>query len=207
MSDRPSIKFAIFFSGWGRSVNTCLNILLSEKPSSIEFACAVTIGQSSDVTDRIKSLGIKIFDDSPKSFESPEIYQAKLAANLLDLGIDYVFMLGYKYRIREPLLMSFPNRILNIHPSLLPSFKNTQSAIQDAMAYGVKVTGITTHIIDEEIDEGIILCQVSIPIEEVDDYQSMDEKFMKECRKIILNTFDLVLQKHHPHQYLEALFE
>jgi phosphoribosylglycinamide formyltransferase-1 len=155
----PRIKFAIFFSGWGRSVTTCLDIFLSGKVSPAEIACAVTIGQSSEVINRIKSLGIKTIEEDPLAYESPALYQEELASRLQHLKIDYIFMLGYKYRIREPLLKIFPNRILNIHPSLLPAFKNTQSAIQDAMAYGVKITGITTHIIDEEIDEGTILCQ------------------------------------------------
>ena len=86
------------------------------------------------------------------------------------------------------MLHAFPQRIVNIHPSLLPSFGKTSKAIQQALAYGVKITGITTHIIDEKVDEGVILCQEAIKIKDNDTFDTLDKKFQKKGRKIILNT-------------------
>ena len=97
-------------------------------------------------------------------------------------------MLNFKYIIKDDMLSAFPNRILNVHPSLFPSFLGTKTAIQDALDYGVKVTGITTHIIDDKIDEGNIICQTPIRINKNDTFDSLYPKFVKKGKKIIIKT-------------------
>ncbi len=90
---------------------------------------------------------------------------AKIAAALTDAGCEYVIMAGYMRMVRRPLLDAFPNRIVNLHPALLPSFKGAH-AIQDAFDYGVKVTGVTVHFADDKYDCGPIIAQRALTVEE-----------------------------------------
>jgi len=94
------------------------------------------------------------------------------------------------------MLKAFNNQIINIHPSLFPSFLGTKTAIQDALAYGVKITGITTHIIDEKLDEGIILAQEAIKINSNDNFDSLYPKFAKKGKKIVLKTIRIIERLH-----------
>ena len=80
-------------------------------------------------------------------------------------GVDYVIMAGYMRMVHAPLLAAFPNRIVNIHPALLPSFKGAHG-IQDAFDYGVKVTGVTVHFADNRYDCGPIIAQRAVAVQE-----------------------------------------
>ena len=88
-----------------------------------------------------------------------------IATELRAHDVDYVIMAGYMRKVREPLLSAYPNRVINLHPALLPSFKGAH-AIQDAYDYGVKVTGVTVHIADERYDCGPIIAQQALVVEE-----------------------------------------
>jgi phosphoribosylglycinamide formyltransferase-1 len=79
--------------------------------------------------------------------------------------VDYVIMAGYMRMVHAPILASFPNRVVNLHPALLPSFKGAH-AIQDAYDYGVKVTGVTVHFADDKYDCGPIIAQQPLVVEE-----------------------------------------
>jgi phosphoribosylglycinamide formyltransferase-1 len=90
-------------------------------------------------------------------------------------GVDYVVMAGYMRMVREPLLTAFPRRIINIHPALLPSFPGAHG-IADAFAAGVKVTGVTVHLASERYDEGPIIAQRAVPVDEGDTLESLEKK-------------------------------
>ncbi len=197
------IKWAIFTSGWGRSAQNCMQLFNSGELGKNTINCIVTIGQDTPLVNMAIKQHIKLLNDNPKTHIDFDEYQSWLANELIKENIDYIFLLNFKYRIRKNLLDAFPNRIINIHPSLLPSFKNTKSAIQDAMKYGVKVSGITTHIIDEQIDEGIILHQKPIAFSYSDNFETLDAKYVKKGSEIVKETFDLIELKHCPINYLK----
>jgi phosphoribosylglycinamide formyltransferase-1 len=88
-----------------------------------------------------------------------------IAAELKMHDVDYVIMAGYMRMVHAPILASFPNRVVNLHPALLPSFKGAH-AIQDAYDYGVKVTGVTVHFADDKYDCGPIIAQQPLVVEE-----------------------------------------
>ena len=112
--------------------------------------------------------------------------QAYLDGNLKNSKITLVII------IKNKMLKAFPNRIVNIHPSLLPSFSGTKMAIQEVLAYGVKITGITTHIIDDKLDEGMILCQKTIKVKPDDTFETLYSKFSKKGITIILKTIKMM---------------
>ena len=88
-----------------------------------------------------------------------------IASELKRMGVDYVVMAGYMRKVGMALLEAFPNRVLNIHPALLPSFRGAH-AIQDAYDYGVKVTGVTVHLANFDYDRGPIIAQEPVAIQE-----------------------------------------
>lgn len=206
MTDK-NITWAIFFSGGGRCANDCLDLFINQQLKHHHIDCVVTSGQETPRIQNFKEHEIEVIDKSPKEFKSINEYQKWLVRVLEDRDIDYIFLLGYKYRIRKDLLKTFKNRILNIHPSLLPSFKNTQTAIQDAMDMGVRVSGLTTHIIDDKIDEGYIVEQQAVRLSAHKSFHQIDLDFNRAGKKIIKRTFGFIKRNHSPISYLEKYLD
>lgn len=201
------ITWAIFFSGGGRSAKDCLDLWLDGRLSGHQINCVVTVGQNADNISSFLDRNIKVIDKSPSEFATISDYQVWLANILVEMQVDYLFLIGYKYRIRSILLHTFKNRILNIHPSLLPSFKNTQRAIHEALELGVKISGITTHIIDENIDEGYILDQEAVRIPANTTFSEIDVAFNQAGKILVERTFNLVREYHKPQSYLNGYIE
>ena len=98
-----------------------------------------------------------------------------IAAELVRAGCEYVVMAGYMRMVTDPILMAFPDRVLNLHPALLPSFKGAH-AIRDAFEAGVKVTGVTVHFANAEYDKGPIVAQRAVPVLEDDDIDALEAR-------------------------------
>ncbi|MDG1572723.1 formyltransferase family protein [Robiginitalea sp. M366] len=207
MNTEVKIKWAFLCSGYGNSAQACLDLQEAGRLGQHQIAALVTDGQQTPLEARCREMGITVFNTSARAFPSIEAYQQDLIGKLQALEVDYVFMLAYKYRIRDAMLQAFPNRILNVHPSLLPAFRNTSKAIQEALDMGVRVSGITTHIIDAEIDRGVILCQEPIRLEPGDTVESVYPRFLQTGKKILCDTFREVANHHIPGRFLQALAE
>ena len=115
--------------------------------------------------ERAQAAGLPLLVMEKSEYADPLAADEKIAAALTEAGCEYVIMAGYMRMVREPMLKAFPNRIVNLHPALLPSFKGAH-AIQDAYDYGVKVTGVTVHFADDKYDCGPIIAQRPIAVEE-----------------------------------------
>ena len=116
------------------------------------------------VIDRARELGVETFVFSPKDYASKDQYEAEIVKVLDDKKIDLVCLAGYMRIVGETLLRAYEGKIINIHPSLLPSFRGAH-AVEQAVAYGVKVYGITIHFVDESLDGGRIIAQRAFPYE------------------------------------------
>ena len=108
-----------------------------------------------------------------------EQHDADVIACLRAHGVELVCLAGYMRLLSPEFVAAFPNRILNIHPSLLPAFPGLE-AQEQAFAYGAKVTGCTVHFVDEELDHGAIVVQRAVPVRETDDEHSLAERILKE---------------------------
>ena len=106
-------------------------------------------------------------------------HDADVAACLREYKVDIVILAGYMRLLSPEFIMAFPNRILNIHPSLLPAFPGLDAQTQ-AFDYGCKVAGCTVHFVDEQLDHGTIALQRSIPVLETDDAHSLSERILAE---------------------------
>ncbi len=106
-------------------------------------------------------------------------HDADVTACLKAHGVDLVCLAGYMRLLSPEFVRTFPNRILNIHPSLLPAFPGLE-AQEQAFAFGVKVAGCTVHFVDEDLDHGVIVVQRAIPVLEGDDAHSLAERILAE---------------------------
>ena len=170
-------KFAVFVSGYGRGA---IEIIKDYRSGLIEPQLSLLISSN----PQSASLNSASLNDIPYTVIEKDKYETKLEfeneiiSELLNHGIDYVFLAGWMHVVGPVLLKKYFNKIVNIHPSLLPSFKGL-NAIDQALDYGVKVTGITTHYVDYNIDGGKILDQVPIIIFENDDFKAVDNKIFE----------------------------
>ncbi|MCJ0536822.1 phosphoribosylglycinamide formyltransferase [Enterococcus cecorum] len=127
------------------------------------------------VLERAQRLNVRAFSFEVKEFENKAAYEKALLQLLQAQQIDLIVLAGYMRIIGQTLLSHYSNRILNIHPSLLPSFPGLHG-IKDAYEYGVKVTGVTVHLVDDGVDTGPIIAQEPVMILPEDTLESLEEK-------------------------------
>jgi phosphoribosylglycinamide formyltransferase-1 len=108
-----------------------------------------------------------------------------------EAGVDLVFLAGFMRILRGPLLDAFAGRILNVHPSLLPSFKGLHAPRQ-ALEYGVKVAGCTVHFVDATVDGGPIVMQAAVPVEDTDDEDTLAARILREEHRIVAESIERV---------------
>lgn len=140
-----------------------------------ELALVFSDKPSAYVLQRGQNHGVKTASFAPKDFATKADYEAALLQLLADEKIDFIVLAGYMRIIGEGLLAAFPQRIVNIHPSLLPSFPGLHG-IKDAFDYGVKVTGVTVHYIDAGVDTGPIIAQTAVTVAPEDTLESLEAK-------------------------------
>ena len=159
-----SIKLGVLISGSGTNLQAIIDrIAAGTLDASIELV--VSSRPSAYGLRRAEAAGIQTLTLSKEIYADPFVADEVIAATLERAGVDYVIMAGYMRMVHDPILATFPNRVVNLHPALLPSFPGAH-AIQDAYERGVKVTGVTVHFANEEYDAGPIIAQRALSIEE-----------------------------------------
>jgi phosphoribosylglycinamide formyltransferase-1 len=156
-------------------------LVLSDRPD----AAALGIAKSRGVPARFLEPG------PSRSRLSPEAEQAYVAA-LRGAGAEAVALAGFLRIVGRGLLDAFPDRVLNIHPSLLPSFPGLDAPAQ-ALRHGVKVSGATVHLVTEGVDAGPILCQAAVPVLDGDDADTLAARILAEEHRIYPRAIGLVL--------------
>ena len=199
MNKEQKLNWAILVTGWGRNAKDTIEMYHQGLLNRSDIKFLIYQSLPCGAAEAAEKAGIETLRLLRKDFPNAEDYQHRIIEELQSRNIDYVLLLSYKYIIRQEFLESFPERIINIHPSLFPSFLATTTAIQEALAYGVRISGITTHIIDDKIDEGTILCQEPIRFDENETFESVYPKFAETGPKIILDTINLIEKKHFNH--------
>lgn len=127
---------------------------------------------------RAEEAGIKTLCLERKKYATPQSYERDIVIHLKEENIDFIVLAGYMKILSAYFVKEFPKKILNIHPSLLPSFKG-MNGIKDAFTYGSKVTGVTIHFVDEKMDHGPIILQEGLNISESDTIETLEEKVHK----------------------------
>ena len=166
-------RIAIFASGSGSNFEAIVKAFRRGELNA-EPAVCVCDRPGAYVTERARNLEIPVIVASPKEFGGKAAYETFLAERLKELDVDFICLAGYMRIVGPTLLEQFPGRIVNIHPSLLPSFKGAH-AIRDAFEYGVKIFGVTIHFVDETLDGGPIIAQTAFPYDG-DDIEELESR-------------------------------
>lgn len=186
------MRIAVFCSGSGTNLEAIID---SCKKGHIKGELALVV---SDVADcfalkRAKKAGIQTFVLDKKNFSSREESDRAILKKLKAEKIALVVLAGYMRLLSRDFIKEYENRIMNIHPALLPSFKGTHG-IKDAFEYGVKVTGPTVHFVTEDMDTGPVILQSAVSVTEDDTEDSLAEAIHKEEHKIYPRAIQLFVE-------------
>jgi len=155
-------KFAIFASGSGSNFQVIYDAVKAGRLVA-NAVLVVTDKPGAFVEERAKKAGVETLAIKQTSFSSKEAYEQEILKKLQELKVEWIVLAGYMRLIGNVLLEAYPNRIINIHPSLLPAFPG-KDAIGQAMDHGVKITGVTVHYVDAGMDTGPILAQQAVEV-------------------------------------------
>lgn len=157
-----AFKIAVFASGSGSNFQAIAEAIeCAELNAKIELV--VTDKPGAFVVKRAEKFNIPVLELAPKTFADKAAYEAAVVEALREKDVEWIVLAGYMRLIGDTLLTAYSNRIVNIHPSLLPSFPG-KDAIGQAMAHGVKVTGVTVHYVDAGMDTGPIIAQQAVDV-------------------------------------------
>ena len=156
------MKLAVFISGTGTNMVAIHNaIKAGELDATIELI--VSSNDHAKGIQYAQNEGLDLLFFTPADYDDPEAVDARIVEALNERDIDYVAMAGYMRKVTPVLLDAYPNRVVNLHPALLPAHRGAH-AIQDAFEAGDEVTGITIHFANEEYDKGPIIFQHEVPV-------------------------------------------
>lgn len=156
------MKLAVFISGTGTNMVAIYNaIKAGELDATIELI--VSSNDHAKGIQYAQNEGLDLLVFTPADYDNPEAVDARIVEALNERNIDYVAMAGYMRKVTPVLLDAYPNRVVNLHPALLPAHRGAH-AIQDAFEAGDEVTGITIHFANEEYDKGPIIFQHEVPV-------------------------------------------
>ena len=169
-----ALKIGVLLSGSGTNLQAIIDqIAAGELP--VQIVQVVSSRPDAYGIQRAQAAGLPVLVLDRSAYADPEAADARIAAALKDAGAQYVAMAGYMRKVTPVLLDAYPNRILNLHPALLPSFKGAH-AIQEAFDAGVKVTGVTVHFANEDYDRGPIIAQRSVEVREDDTVETLEAR-------------------------------
>ncbi len=134
--------------------------------------------------ERAKQHQVPSIHLDPRSYPDREAYDAAIVTTLTAHQVELVILAGFMRLVSKPILTAFPNKVINIHPSLLPAFPGLH-AHRQALAHGVKVSGCTVHFVDEQTDHGPIIAQASVPVLEGDTEASLSDRILIEEHRLL----------------------
>lgn len=168
------LALGVLISGSGTNLQSVLDACAS---GALDARVAVVISNKEAAygLERARRAGVPAVHIDPGAMADYRAYNHAIRQALDDHGVELVVMAGYMRLLGTEVLRAYPGAVINLHPALLPAFPGA-SAIGDAFAYGVKVTGVTVHFADEEFDRGPIICQEPVRVEESDTLETLEAK-------------------------------
>src|SRR5258707_113568 len=185
-------RIGVLLSGRGSNFEALADSVEAGRMPGAEIAVVVSNRGGSPGIEKAKERKIARRVIPSKGLER-EAYDRQVVAVLHEHNVDLVCLAGYMRLLSPFFVAAFPNRILNIHPSLLPSFPGLESQRQ-ALEYGVKFAGCTVHFVDENLDAGPIIVQATVPVLDEDTEESLSGKILKEEHRIYSEAVKIVLE-------------
>jgi phosphoribosylglycinamide formyltransferase len=190
-------KAAVLVSGGGTNLQAIIDAKASGIIKNAEISLVVSNNPSAYALTRAKNAGIKAICISPSEFDSREAFNKALTDALIEAEVDLVVLAGFLVIIPREMVEKFRNRIINVHPSLIPSFCGTGcyglKVHEKALLRGVKITGATVHFVDEGTDTGPIILQKAVEVKDGDTAETLQKRVMEEAEwKILPEAIELV---------------
>lgn len=177
-----TIKISVLVSGRGTNLQSVIDAIENGDIQNAEIACVISDKENALALKRAETHGIEGVFINPADFSSRAEYDEKLLEILKEKKTDLVLLAGYLRIISDSVINAYKNRIINIHPSLLPSFKGL-NAQKQAIDYGVKFTGCTVHFVEPDLDAGPIILQKIIPVLPEDTAETLSKRLLVEENK------------------------
>jgi phosphoribosylglycinamide formyltransferase-1 len=188
-------NLGILLSGRGSNFEAIAKNVASGKIHDARIAIVISNRADAGGLDRARELGIETLV-LPSKGKAREEHDRQVVTALQQHKVDLVCLAGYMRLLSPWFVKQFPQRILNIHPSLLPAFPGLE-AQEQAFAYGVKVVGCTVHFVDEELDHGPIIVQKAIPVLESDDEKTLAARILEQEHLAYLEAINIALQNEY----------
>ena len=177
-----SLKLGVLCSGRGTDLQSIIDAI-SAKKLDAEIAIVLTDRPNVPALIRAEKAKIENVCVDRKQFTDQKAFEGKLLDHLFRVGVDLVVLAGFMRLLSSKFIRAYPNKIMNIHPALLPNFPGTH-AQRDALEYGVKISGCTIHFIDEGMDTGPIILQSAVPVLEDDTEETLSKRILEEEHKL-----------------------
>jgi phosphoribosylglycinamide formyltransferase-1 len=185
-------RIGVLLSGRGSNFEALADSVAAGRIPNAEIALVLSNREGASGIEKARARGIETCVIPSKGLER-EAYDKLAVAALREKNVDLVCLAGYMRLLSPYFVAAFPNRILNIHPSLLPSFPGLESQRQ-ALEHGAKFSGCTVHFVDENLDAGPIVLQAVVPIEDADTPDTLAERILREEHRIYSEAVRIVLE-------------
>lgn len=179
------LRVAVMVSGGGTNLQAIIDAVKSGTVTNTEIAAVISNNADAYALTRAKENGIEAICISPKEYENRESFHKALLEKVNELNIDLIVLAGYLVKIPEEMVHQYSHRIINIHPSLIPSFCGVGyyglHVHEAVLEKGVKVTGATVHYVDEGMDTGEIIAQKPVMVEDGDTPEILQKRVMEQA--------------------------
>jgi len=185
-------RIGVLISGRGSNFEALAASVDAGRIPNAEIAIVLSNREDAPGLERARARGIPALGIASKGLER-EAFDRQILAVLREKNVDLVCLAGYLRLLSPYFVRAFPDRILNIHPSLLPAFPGLEAQRQ-ALEHGVKFTGATVHFVDEQLDAGRIIVQAIVPIADGDTVATLSERILREEHRIYTEAVNIVLE-------------
>nr|WP_296837291.1 phosphoribosylglycinamide formyltransferase [uncultured Marvinbryantia sp.] len=179
------LKMVVLVSGGGTNLQAIIDAMAAGKITNAEIAAVISNNPNAYALKRAEQAGIEGVCVSPKSFETRDAFNRALLAKIQSYGPDLIVLAGCMVVIPREMVQAYPNKIINIHPALIPSFCGTGyyglRVHEKALERGVKLTGATVHFVDEGTDTGPIILQKAVAVKPDDTPEILQRRVMEEA--------------------------
>ena len=191
------LKLAVLVSGGGTNLQAIIDAIGAGKITNACISVVISNNVNAYALERARAHGIEALCISPKDFESREAFNQAFLKKLNSYNVDLVVLAGFLVVLPEMMIKEYENRIVNIHPSLIPSFCGKGfyglKVHEGVLARGVKVTGATVHFVDEGTDTGPIILQKAVEVKQGDTPEVLQRRVMEQAEWVILpKAIDLI---------------
>ena len=169
------MKIAVLVSGSGTNLQTLIEQLHQDETSGIKIAVVISDRRKAYALTRAKLVGIPTHVVRTQDFANRLDFDAEISRIIEHSAVELIVLAGFMKLFQPPFVQKYRNRILNVHPTLLPAFPGAHP-VADTLAYGVKIAGVTVHFVDEDVDSGPIIAQSAVPVLDTDDEESLHNR-------------------------------